>query len=160
MSDGETKKIDSAQFAEFLKDVLPGGAVVPLKVTGSSMRPFLYGGRDTVFLVQPPSGFVKKGDIVLYLRDSGRCVLHRVCKVTSDGFYAVGDAQRDVEGPVSIGNILAFARSAERKGHNINEKSPVWLFYKYIWLSLLPIRHRLFSLVRKIKNKKGSRRGV
>ena len=45
MSDGESKKIDSAQFAEFLKDVLPGGAVVPLKVTGSSMRQFLYSRR-------------------------------------------------------------------------------------------------------------------
>jgi phage repressor protein C with HTH and peptisase S24 domain len=49
-----------------------------LTATGSSMEPFLKGGRDRVTLVPPGARPVRRGDVVLFQRDCGAFVLHRV----------------------------------------------------------------------------------
>lgn len=150
MDDFLNKKIEPEDFAGFLGETLPSGAVIPLVVTGNSMRPFLYSGRDTVYL-QAPNGSVSRGDIVFYKREPEKYILHRVKKITPDGFFAVGDAQTAVEGPIKQEKILAVVKKVKRKGKIIGEKSPVWFFYKRVWLSVYRIRPVIFSLYRKIK---------
>lgn len=150
MDDFLNKKIEPEAFAAFLAEALPSGAAIPLIVSGNSMRPFLYSGRDTVYL-QATDGEPRRGDIVFYCRDENKYVLHRVKSVSPDGFYAIGDAQTAVEGPIKKEKILAVVKKVNRKGKIISEKSPVWVFYKKIWLAIYRIRPRVFSLCRKIK---------
>ena len=53
--------------------VMEAGAAAPLVISGYSMSPFLVHGRDTVYLTPPPET-LKKGDMILYRRDSGMYV--------------------------------------------------------------------------------------
>ena len=81
---------------EQLLGLLDSAEYVPLNISGSSMTPFLVHSRDTVYLskvTRPP----KKGDMILYRRDNGAYILHRIYRVTPDGYWLVGDAQILIE---------------------------------------------------------------
>ncbi len=149
-------KCSNEDFVKFLKDSFScddGPSTVFLKVTGGSMLPFLAGNRDSVNLTKHTEN-IKKGDILLYMRDNGKCVLHRVINVRDATIDFLGDAQTTVEHSIKKENILAMCTSATRKGKLITDKSPVWLFYKYIWIKMIPLRIPILNFVSKIKHKK------
>ena len=68
---------------EQLLAVMEEAQTVPLIISGNSMSPFLVHGRDTVYLSKITSP-LKKGDMILYRRDSGDYILHRICRVKGD----------------------------------------------------------------------------
>lgn len=121
------------------------GGEFPLVVTGSSMNPFLVSGRDKVFL-RPAPERLRRGDIAFYQRASGRLVLHRVCRAAPDGYWFVGDAQTEIEGPIAHGQILAVAVRVERKGRILQPGSFWWGFFRTAWLCVLPVRRPLMAL--------------
>ena len=43
---------------------------------------------------------LRRGDVVLYRRENGMLVLHRIYKIGQDGLYLLGDHQTAIEGPV------------------------------------------------------------
>ena len=129
---------------QLLPDVLEDGAVLPLVVSGSSMAPFLAHGRDTVYLskiTQP----IKRGDVVLYRRNNGDLVLHRVCRLSKNGFSMVGDAQDVIESGIEPEQLLAVARAVRRKGKLLTQDSCHWKFYEQIWLRVIPWRKKLIA---------------
>ena len=138
--------LDTQAYLDTICDLLrQGEKSVAIPVAGGSMVPFLHHG-DTVYLDlldSPP----KRGDIVLYTRESGRYILHRIYKVNKDGsFVMVGDAQQVLERIESREQIHARVTSARHKGKLNRPGTLRWWAYRYIWLWLLPIRHRLMSL--------------
>ena len=91
--------------------------IVRIKPSGYSMYPVIVPGRDYVYIDKADFSSLKKGDVVLY-RDSGKgsiYVLHRICKITVDGIYTVGDNQSKMEGPFTreqvIGRMVAMDRN-------------------------------------------------
>lgn len=124
---------------------------VQLKITGNSMVPLFVHKRDTVILT-PVTDEIKKGDIIFYRRKNGKCVLHRVNKVTNEGLYFVGDSQTEIEGPLDRSCALAICKAAIRKDRYINEKSLIWKFFRYIWIKIIPLRLRIIRFISKIKN--------
>lgn len=91
-----------------------------LTATGASMEPFLMGGRDRVALVPADARPVRRGDILLFQRDSGAFVLHRVRDVGPDGsMRIVGDAQYACES-VRRDQIRAIVKSCVRDGRRID----------------------------------------
>ena len=138
--------LDTQAYLDTICDLLrQGEKSVAIPVAGGSMVPFLHHG-DTVYLDlldSPP----KRGDIVLYTRESGRYILHRIYKVNKDGsFIMVGDAQQVLEWIESREQIHARVTSARHKGKLNRPGTLRWWAYRHIWLWLLPIRHRLMSL--------------
>ena len=81
---------------ERLLGLLDGAEYVPLNISGSSMTPFLVHSRDTVYLSKVTRP-LKKGDMILYRRDNGAYILHRIYRVAPDGYWLVGDAQILIE---------------------------------------------------------------
>lgn len=76
---------------EIIRTVRTGPFI--LRVTGSSMAPTLKNGRSLVELVAPTVPPVR-GQILLFCRENGQCVLHRCIGVADDGTVTVnGDAQ-------------------------------------------------------------------
>lgn len=138
-------------------ELLKAGAELPLSVSGASMLPFLYPGRDAVFL-KAPSGEFKRGDILLYRRTNGRYILHRLQKIRDDGLYFAGDAQDVIEGPVLPEQVVGTVTGVRRHGRYVGRKSPSWLFYKYVWRLSLGCRGRMFTLFRRIKNTFGRKK--
>ena len=129
----------------------PRITALPLVVTGSSMTPFLVSGRDTVFLsrLERPA---RRGDILLYRRDSGQYVLHRVWRVETDGtFTIVGDAQTELERGIRADQVIARVTAVERKGKRMGPGSFWWEFFEKVWIRMVPLRRlvwRLYETVR------------
>ena len=131
-----------------------------LTVTGVSMRPMLHQFKDSVILA-PVDGKLKRGDIALYLRDNGRYVLHRVIRLTPDGYLFCGDNQAELE-PVRQDQMIAVVtgytkngqqRSLDRAGYRLYSFAMVKLFCfrkHYIWLRRR--LGRLHSWCRRLKN--------
>ena len=129
-----------------LEALLQDGNIIRIRPQGYSMYPLFLPGRDEALIESVCADDCKKNDVVLYRRDSGILVLHRICRITDDGFYLVGDNQREVEGPLRpsqiIGRLVAFVRD----GKEISVRQPFYRFLSSLWLFLLPVRPLCFRL--------------
>ena len=65
----------------------------------------------------------------------------------------VGDAQTEIEGPVSREQIFALISKVERRGKMITEGNFWWEFYKGPWLRLRPLRPSILKIYGWIKNR-------
>lgn len=123
---------------------------LPLTITGNSMSPFLIHGRDTVFLSRLTRP-VRRGDVLLYRRDNGDYVLHRVYAVTPESYTMVGDAQTELEHGIRSDQVVAVMTRATRKGKSLHPGTFWWNFFETIWLWLLPLRrpiHKLYTIIK------------
>ena len=146
--------LDTNAFLDTICELLlQGQRNVAIPVTGGSMVPFLHSG-DMAYLDLPDSP-LKKGDIVLYTRENGRYILHRIKRINKDGsFIMVGDAQQELELLPRRELIHARVTSALHCGKHIHPGQPRWWFYQHIWLNIVPIRHFLMALSGKLKREK------
>lgn len=146
--------LDTQQYLDTVCELLQQGEQsVAVPVAGGSMVPFLWSG-DTVY-VDIPDSPVKRGDIVLYTRSSGRYILHRVFRVRKDGSYImVGDAQTELELLPGRDQIHARVTMARHKGKLMKPGQPRWWIYGHIWLWLRPVRPLLMRLRGKLHRHK------
>lgn len=131
------------EYRELLKD--ESVEVLPLVISGNSMSPFLIHGRDTIYLSRLTRP-VKRGDVLLYQRENGAYVLHRVYRVDDSSFTMVGDAQTELELGIRPEQVIAIMTSAERKGKKQAPGSFWWEFFEKIWIRMVPLR----PIVRKV----------
>lgn len=143
--------------SEKIESILNDGAVVPVYVSGSSMNPFLISRRDVVFLKKPTDSEIRQGAIVLFRRNDGTLVLHRIIKLVSDDAVMVnGDAQTWKE-TVCKKQILAVVTEIERKGVIRKADSTYWNVVNFIWKILTPLRSvimRVWFKIKRIRSKK------
>lgn len=137
----ETRRIvDIDTYMPVVRELLSQGRETAIAVTGNSMSPFLIHERDEI-LISPPDGTWKKGDMAFFVRDNGRYVMHRICKVEKNGdCYFVGDAQQLMEGPIRKDQIFGKITKVKRKGVWIDEKDFWWKFFRRIWINIIPLR--------------------
>lgn len=133
------KILSPEEWVAQLPELLEVTQQVPLTVSGSSMVPFLVHGRDVVYLSKI-SCPLKRGDIILYQRKSGRCVLHRICRVEQDSYCLVGDAQGEIEKGIRREQVLALVTAVRRKGKLLKKGNFCWFFFEKIWLAMIPAR--------------------
>ena len=131
------------EYRQLLKD--ENITALPLVISGNSMSPFLVHGRDTVYLsrLDRPA---KKGDVLLYKRESGSYILHRVYKVEKDSYTMVGDAQTQLEQGIRQDQIIAIMTSALRKGKLQKKGSFWWEFFEKLWIRIIPLRPMLTKI--------------
>ena len=131
--------LPTQQLIESLLELLEETEPVPLVISGNSMSPFLIHGRDTVYLskVKQP---LKRGDMILYRRDSGAYVLHRICGVEDSTYLLVGDAQTEIEHGIRRDQVLAIVTAVRRKGKLMEKGSFWWDFFEKTWLRAIPLR--------------------
>ena len=142
--------LDTRAYVSILKGLAEDGHEVSMTIVGSSMSPFMIQGRDKIFFSKP-DGALKRGDMVFYQRANGQFVMHRIIRVKDGGFYMVGDAQTEIEGPILREQIFAKITTVERKGKTLTEKDFWWRFFEGPWLCLLPLRNVISRLYGQIK---------
>lgn len=124
-----------------------GFAVVP--ITGTSMWPLLKEGESQVQVMARGRQQLRKGDIVLYHREDGTLILHRILKAAADGTYLVcGDHQWKLEEQIREEQILAVAQGIYRNGRYIDEKTWWYRLYKGFWNSNVTIRRCCLAFLR------------
>lgn len=131
--------MDTAEYLFVLKGLTEQGKSVGLLISGNSMSPFLIHQRDQVFF-EKPKRKLKRGDIVFYQRENGQYIMHRIYKKDNIGYYMVGDAQQELEGPITENQIFALITKVRRKG-KIEESGTFWWdFFEKVWIRILPLR--------------------
>lgn len=124
---------------EQLPELLEEARAVPLVISGNSMRPFLVHGRDTVFLSKITDS-PGKGDMVLYRRDNGNFVLHRICHEQEGIYTLAGDAYPVTEPGIRRDQMLAVVTAVRRKGKLLQPGSFWWEFFARVWVRMIPLR--------------------
>jgi len=109
-----------------------------LTVTGYSMMPMLHNRKDTVTIV-PVEGIREKGELILYRRESGKYVLHRILRCTKHGYICCGDNQFFTE-KVTQEQLLAVVTGFTRKGKTYTVRDMSYRRYVAWWVALHPLR--------------------
>jgi len=125
------------------------GVSVTLPVNGSSMLPFIIGGRESVILQKPT--LPRPGQVVLAWVDGNRYVLHRVINIDAESITLMGDgnlAGTEHCTPADIKALATHVVDAEEKRHylysawrNVAAKA---------WFRLRPVRRYLLALYRRV----------
>ena len=133
------RELDPQVLMPALLALLEETETVPLVISGSSMTPFLVHGRDTVYLSKVTAP-LKRGDMILYRRDSGDYILHRIFRAEGDTYTLVGDAQTMLEPGIRSDQVLAVVTAVRRKGKLLKQGSFWWDFFEKVWIRMVPLR--------------------
>ena len=157
MSDliGKVSLTDMADIVTLSMPLLEMGKEVKFTVVGNSMHPLFCNQRDKVIVAKAQK--VKKRDVILYRRQDGSYVLHRVVGKGKLGFKLCGDDQIAIEYPVKREDVVAVMTSFERKGKIYSKKCLWYRLYSFLWCLVLHIRPSVHNFVMKFRRKKGNK---
>lgn len=136
------------------KDVerlLAEGKTVQLKPWGYSMYPLFAPERDEAVIAPIGDRTPKRGDVVLYRRDKGILVLHRIWRRRGGAYYMVGDNQSEIEGPLNREQIKGVLVGIIRKGKKFSVNHIAYKTAAGLWLFLRPLRPALSKAAAKCK---------
>ena len=134
-----------------LLETIEEGKTAELVITGNSMNPMLLHQVSRVKLAAP--GAPKRGDLVLYRRDNGAFVLHRIVKVTQEQIICCGDNQWHLEKGLQPGQILARVTAFARQERWVCCDSKGYGMYWRFWLLIRPLRHLVIGGFRRLARK-------
>ena len=133
------REVDAQEYIAVLRELIEEGHQVSLLISGSSMSPFLIHHRDTIYFKKPDRE-LRVGDMVFYRRGNGKYGMHRIRRIRPEGFYMIGDAQWEIEGPLQREQIFGLITAVERKGKLIQPGDFWWEFFAKVWLRIIPLR--------------------
>lgn len=146
-----TKKVLSTkELMPLISDILKTAECVRFTVKGNSMYPLLRGNRDEVEVVKCDS--IGKYDIVLYKRNDGSYVLHRVLKKDNETLSIAGDFESELEHPVYENQVIAKVDNIIRDGIKvISCKSNAYKLYCVVWTAVLKNRRNILRILKKLR---------
>ena len=118
------------------------GREVSFTPLGSSMLPFIRGGRDSVTLRKQDS--VAVGDIALVRLPGPRYVLHRVIGVTPEQVTLMGDGNLSGTETCPPEEVLGTVTAIQRGKRVVTPGSGRW------WRTLKPFRRYILAIYRRI----------
>ena len=137
------------------RELLESGNIISVKITGNSMFPLFSHIRDTLTISR--SDKYKKRDIVMYVRDNGDLVIHRIVGKKDNAFILCGDNQMIKEYPIRSEQIMGKLISFERKGKKYTVKNPIYLIYSFIWCISLKLRKPMLKIMLETSKKLNGR---
>lgn len=139
-------KIDD--FVPLLKETLQNNKDFIMPVKGTSMLPFI-NSKHLVVLTTAEN--LQRDDIVLYQRDNGQYVLHRIYKVNKDYFVLMGDNQTFKEEPIYSHQIIGKVKAVKKGKKTHYLKGFSYRLYLFFWHNRI-IRKLFFPLTRRFFN--------
>ncbi len=134
-----------------LEKLLAEGKIIQVKPQGYSMYPLFVPGRDEAVIEPFKNQKLRRGDVVLYRRQGGILVLHRIWKCTQESCYMVGDNQKTVEGPLRKEQIRGILIGVIRNGKGFSTDHLLYRICAGIWLLLRPVRPNISRVIAKCK---------
>lgn len=144
----QRQKIPMETLVQLLQVQLQEGGRANLTVTGWSMLPMLQNGKDRVTLI-PPHNKLKKKDIILYRRENGQYVLHRIIAVENGIYILSGDnqAMREV---VTHNQVIGLVSDFTHKGKPCSMQSLGYRLYAWLWVELFCLRKAYIFVRRRV----------
>ncbi len=128
-----------------IEALLRAGNTVKFHPSGGSMAPF-FSSPDDYAVVEPLTEKIRPLDVLVYRRQDGPLIIHRVCKIKPEGLYMVGDAQVVPEGPLSDDCVAGVMVSYIKNGRERSVRYFPYRFYSAIWMLLRPFRGIIFDI--------------
>lgn len=123
-----------------IEGLLRSGQTIQIRLRGYSMYPLFVPGRDEVRIAPLGSRRLKRGEVVLYRREKGILVLHRIWRRGKEGICLVGDNQKEIEGPLAESQMRGVMVGFVRKGKYHSVSNLFYRIYAFVWLFLRPVR--------------------
>ena len=142
------------QLVEVMNTAFDQNLKFEMPVNGTSMLPFIHAG-DLVMLDKISNHKIKKGDVVLYKRENGQYVLHRIQSIKNKKLVMLGDNQLKLEKNIAYNQLLAKMISYKTKKKDVSVKSFKYRFWTNIW-NIYLIRYVILKvkwLLLKLKKK-------
>ena len=118
---------------------------------GDSMMPLIKQGRDLLVISKKPKHRLKKYDVPLYKRDSGKYVLHRILQVRKHDYVIFGDNRWTKEYGITDRHIIGVLTAVIRNGKEIKVTDRKYRLYVHLWCDLFPVRAFVLRAINKIK---------
>ena len=118
------------------------GREVNFTPLGSSMLPFIRGGKDSVILRKMPT--VEVGDIALVRLEGPRYVLHRVIRKDGNKLTLMGDGNIAGTEDCTVSDVLGTVTAIVKRKRTITPGKGRW------WRILKPIRRYILAIYRRI----------
>ena len=135
-----------------LEESLKQNGIYVTATKGNSMNPMLVEGRDKVVIV-PPKFPLKKYDVPVY-RKLGHYTMHRIVKVTKNGYIICGDNRTNLEKDIRECDIVGMLEGFYQGDKYIDRRDKEFLQYGVDAVKALPkrrIKHFIKRVIRKIK---------
>ena len=129
MTKRKNMEVNMASLSPLIEEVIGNGTAAELTVAGNSMHPFLRHNVSRVRISR--ADVLRNGDVVLYRRDNGAYVLHRIVKIKNGSYIMCGDNQYVLECGIRRDQILAVMTSFSRDGVR--------------WKDALSFGHKMYS---------------
>ena len=140
MEQSVSRNVSIQELGPIIAQTVNAGGTAELTVTGRSMLPLLLDRVSRVKLtaISEP----RYGDMVLYRRDSGTYVLHRLIRCNADGTYTMcGDGQTVPEPGLRRDQMIAVVRSFARRGKWRDCEDTLYDLWWRIHAADRPLRH-------------------
>ena len=125
------------------------GVSVTLPVNGSSMLPFIIGGRESVILKR--AGLIQEGDVLLAWVDGCRYVIHRVIHIEADRLILMGDGNLAGTEHCTVSDIRAKVSHVVDEKGKIRDINSKWCRRAAkVWFWLRPVRRFLLAIYRRL----------
>lgn len=135
------------------EEILAARGFYAAAVHGSSMHPLLAHLRDSVY-IESATDF-RRLDVVLFRRENGQLVLHRIIGKTDSGLIICGDNDFISE-TVPRERIIGVMTEFSRNGRTIKTDDPLYRLYSRIWTASFPTKRLLrgtYRLISAIKRR-------
>lgn len=117
-------------FAPLIEEAFSNNQKFKMPVNGVSMLPFL---NKTHYVVLDKPNNLKRNDMILYKRENGQYVLHRIFRVKKDHFQLIGDNQFYREYPIYENQVIGKVVSVIKGNKVDNLNSFKYKLYLFIW---------------------------
>lgn len=125
------------------------GVSVTFPVKGTSMLPFIIGGKESVILQKASK--INVGDVVLAWVDGCRYVVHRVISIDGEQVVLMGDGNIVGVEHCSLNDVKALVTHVvSRKGHKRDLYAPWRQRASRLWWHLRPIRRYVLAIYRRL----------
>lgn len=117
-------------------------------IVGVSMYPLLRKRKDSVHIIKITKP-LKKNDVILYQRNDGKYVLHRLISIKNNKYVFCGDNQWQKEYGITDNHIIGIMVGYYRKEKYKSVNSFAFKVYTFIITITRPIR-RLRDFVKRV----------
>lgn len=137
-----------AQLWEIMLPKLSQGGSVQLTVSGCSMYPMLRDRKDAVVLREDPD--LRRGDVILFRREDGSFVLHRIVRVKDKDTWTVCGDNQYIPETVTRQQVVAKMTEFVRAGRSCSASHAGYKAYAAVWGWLFPVRRPLLAARRSL----------
>lgn len=133
------KLVSMEDIIPIIREQIANDGKVSFTPKGNSMLPLFRNNQDIVTLAKPEFP-LKKYSIVLYQRENGKYVLHRLVENKGKYYTMRGDNQYRNEHQIAEKQIIAVVVEFTRNGKLYKTTDRSYKLYSVFWTNTMPVR--------------------